>query len=183
MNVGAQGAGTVVVFAVHVIGDGTAHGDEAGSRRDGEKPSLGKKYVDDIVKSDSAFAADHSRGLVEAENPVETMTLDQIAARVETRITVTPPQAKRKQGVGFRGVENPGYLVIPSWFVDLAMFGPWISTPGKDTLGVERPWMPCAFGQSRGRLRLSFRRAAKGWSRRAHSSATPGRVTSGSYTI
>lgn len=168
MDVSAKGSGTVMVLAMHVVGDCPAHGDEAGSRCDREKPPLGKKYIDNVAESNTALAADNSRGLVESENPVEAMTLDQVAACVEAGIAITPALAKREQGAGLSGTEDLSYLVIPSWFVYLTVLDPWIATPGANPFCVQRGRKLFACGQGLGRLRLWFRRAARGWSGRTH---------------
>ena len=145
----AKGAGTVMVLAVYVVCDCPAHGDEAGSRRGREKPSFRKKYVDKIAESDTALATDHPREFVEAENPVQAMTLDKVAACVEARIAVTPAQAERKQGARLGSAQDLLYLVIPTRFVHLTMLGPWIAAPGKNTLGVQRGRRPFPFGHGR----------------------------------
>jgi hypothetical protein len=150
VNVSAKGSSTVMVLAVYVVCDCPAHGDETCSRRDGEKPSFGKKYVDQLAESNTTLATDYSRGFVESQNPVQAMTLNQAAACVEARIAVTPALAKRKQGARLGGVEDLGYLVIPSRFVYLGMLDPWIAAPGKNTFGAKRGWRALAFGQACG---------------------------------
>lgn len=149
VNVGAKGSGTVMVLAVYVVRYCPANRHEAGSRRDRKKPSLGKKCVNKIAESDATLATDYSRGFVETQNPVQAMTLNQAAACVEARIAITPAVAKREQGARLGGVENLGYLVIPSRFVYLTMIGPWIATPGKNMLGVRGGWRAFACGQGR----------------------------------
>lgn len=150
VNVSAKGPCAVMVLAMYVVCDCPAHGDETCSRRDGEKPPFRKKYVDKIAESNATLAADHTRGFVETQNPVEAITLDQAAACVEARIPVTSALAKGKQAARLSGIEDLGNLVIPSWFVYLTMLGPWIAAPGKNTLGVKRGWGAFAFGQTRG---------------------------------
>lgn len=166
-NVIAKGPGTMMVLAVYVIGDCPGHGDEAGSRRDWQEPSLGKKYVDNIAESDTALAAHHSGGFVETKNAVEAMTLDQVAACVEARIAVTPAQAKRKQGAGGSGVEDFGYLVIPGRFVYLTVLDLWITAPRENTL---RGW----------RDRRAFRQACRSLS--LHINCTRRKLRRGAHT-
>ena len=150
VNMSAKGPSAVMVLAVYIVCDRPAYSDETCPRRDGEKPPFGKKYVDKIAESDATLAADHTRGFVETQNPVEATTLDQPAACVEARITVTPAPAKRKQPARRSGIEDLRNLVIPSRFVYLTMLGSWIATPGKNMLGVKRGWGVFAFGQARG---------------------------------
>jgi hypothetical protein len=83
----------VVVLAVDVVGNRSANGDKAGAGRDGKKPPSREKYLDDVGEVDSAFATQHARGLVEAENAVETAAVNQFTASVEARITITPAKA------------------------------------------------------------------------------------------
>lgn len=170
MNVSAKGPCAVVVLPMHVVCDCPAHSDEACSRRDREKPTFGKKYVNKIAKRDTTLAADHSRGFVETQNPIEATTLDQVAACVKARIAVAPALAIGKQAARLSGIEYLGNLVIPRWFVYLAMLGPRITAPGKNLLRVKRRrgTFTFAFGQVCGWLRLSLRRAERRWTRRAH---------------
>ena len=149
MNVSAKGTCAVMVLAVYVVCDCPAHSDEAGSRRNGQKPPSGKKYVDKIAESDATLAADHTRGFVETQNPVEAATLDQVAACVEARIPVTSAPAKGKQAARLSGIKDLGNLVIPSWFVYLTMLGPWIAAPGKNLLGVKNSREAIASRQAR----------------------------------
>lgn len=150
VNVSAKSPCAVMVLAMYVVCDCPAHSDETCSRRDGEKPPFRKKYVDKLAESDATLAADHTRGFVETQNPVEAITSDQAAACVEARISVTSALAKGKQAARLGGIEDLGNLVIPSWFVDLTMLGPWIAAPGKNMLGVKGGWGAFAFGQTRG---------------------------------
>jgi len=150
VNVSAKGPCAVMVLAMYVVCDCPTHSDETCSGRDGEKPPFRKKYVDKIAESGATLAADHPRGFVETQNPVEATALDQPAACVEARITVTPAPAKGKQPARLSGIEDLWNLVIPSWFVYLAMLGSWIAAPGKKMLGVKRGWGVFAFGQARG---------------------------------
>jgi hypothetical protein len=76
VNVSAKGPCTVMVLAMYVVRDCSAHRDETCPRRDGEKPAFRKKYVDKIAEGDATLAADHTRGFVEAQNPVEAITSD-----------------------------------------------------------------------------------------------------------
>ena len=139
VNVSAKGTCAVMVLAVHVVCDCSAHSDETCSRGDGEKPPFGKKYADKIAERDATLAADHTRGFIETQNPVEAMTLHQAAARVEARIPITSASAKGKQPARLSGMEYLGNLIIPSGFVNLAMLGPGVASPGKDIFGK----LPC----------------------------------------
>src|SRR5215469_7957103 len=119
VNVSAKSPCAVMVLAMYVICDCSAHSDETCSWRDGEKPSFRKKYVDKIAESNATLAADHTRGLVETQNPVEATTLDQPAACVEARIPVASASAERKQAARLGAAQNFVNLVIPSGFVYL----------------------------------------------------------------
>lgn len=150
VNVSAKGPCAVMVLAVNVVRDCAAHSDETCSRGDGEKPPFGKQHIDKIAESDATLTANHTRGFVEIQNAVEAPTLDQAAACVKARIPVTSAPAKGKQAARLSGIEDLGNLVIPSWFVYLAMLSVWIAAPGKNMLGVKRGWGAVAFGRARG---------------------------------
>jgi hypothetical protein len=139
-----------MVLAVYIVCDCPTDGDETCSRRDGEKPAFGKKYVNKIAESDATLATDHTCGFIETQNAIEAFTLDQCTACVETRIAVTSASAKGKQAARRSGIEDAGNLVIPSGFVYLTMRGSWIAAPGKNMLGAKRGWGTLAFGQARG---------------------------------
>ena len=59
-DVGAKGAGDVVVFAVDVVGDGAAEGDVLGSWGDGEEPAAGDGEVEDLGERDAGFGGEDS---------------------------------------------------------------------------------------------------------------------------
>ena len=150
VNVSAKSPGAVMVLPMYVVCDCPAHSDETCSRGDGEKPPLGKKHIDKIAESDATLAADHARGFVETQNPVEPMTLHQVAACVKARIPVAPALAIGKQAARLSGTEDLANLVIPSGFVYLSMFGPGVAPPGKNMSGVNWVGRAYLFGQARG---------------------------------
>ena len=97
VNVTAESSSAVMVLAVDVVGDGPANSNEASARRDGKKPSSRKKYIENVGQADTTFAANHARRFVETENAVEASAVDQFAAGVETRITVTTSETMGEQ--------------------------------------------------------------------------------------
>jgi hypothetical protein len=133
VNVSAKGPRAVMVLTVYVVCDSPADSDETGSRRDREKPPFWKKHVDKITEGDATLTADHARGFVETQNPVEALAFDQAAICVEARISITSAVAKGKQAARLSVLEDLGNLVIPSGFVDLTMLGPRVAPPGKNT--------------------------------------------------
>src|SRR4029077_17068298 len=96
-DVSAEGSRAMMVLPVDIVGDGSANGDEARTRRDGGKPSFREKYVDDVGKADSAFATQHASRFVESQHAVETAAIDQLAAGIETRVPITAAKAIGKQ--------------------------------------------------------------------------------------
>ena len=120
-DVSSEGSRTVMVLAVDVVGNGSADGNEARAGRDGKEPSLRKEYVENIGEADAAFAAEYARRFVETENAVETATVDQFAAGVETRIAVTAAEAMGEQRAGRGGLENFRHLVVPRRLVDVTV--------------------------------------------------------------
>jgi hypothetical protein len=96
-NMSAEGPGTVMVLAMHVVGDSSANRHKTSAGSHWKEPSLGKKNVDDSGEADPAFAANHSTGFVKTENPVETPAVDKPAPSVETRIPIAATESIRKQ--------------------------------------------------------------------------------------
>src|SRR6516162_8001784 len=132
LNVGAKGAGTVMVLTMDVVCDRAADGDEAGAGSHGHKPAFGEEGLDDIRQAHAAFAANHSRRFVETQNTVQTMAVDEVAARVEAGITVAAPDTKGQQGAGSGRGENFRDLVVPGGLVHIAMRDLRVAAPGKD---------------------------------------------------
>ena len=86
----------MMVLAMDVIRDGASDGHKACARCNGDKPPFGEEHPKNIGETDAAFAADHPCRFVEAEDSVETMAVNQVAASIETRIAVTATEAKGK---------------------------------------------------------------------------------------
>jgi hypothetical protein len=82
-----------MVLTVHVVGNGSADGDEASAGRGRKEPSFREKYVDDVGKADAAFAADHASGFVKTEDAVESATVNQLSSGVQTRVAVAAAEA------------------------------------------------------------------------------------------
>jgi hypothetical protein len=97
LNMRTKRPGTVMVLAVHVVGDGAPHGHKGRPRRDGQKPTFGQKDIEDFGQADTAFATHDSRGFVETENTVETAAFDEFAVAVQARIAIAASQTKGKQ--------------------------------------------------------------------------------------
>jgi hypothetical protein len=95
-----------MVLTMNVIRNGPTNGDETSAGCDRKKPSLREKYVDNIGKAYTALAAHYARRFVKGKDAVESATIDQFAAAVETRIAVAAAEAIRKQRAGCGGFEN-----------------------------------------------------------------------------
>jgi hypothetical protein len=119
----------MMIFAMDIIGDRPADGDEAGSGRNGEKPAPRKKYVDNIGETDSTFAAHHAAGLLKPENSIQPATIDQLAAVIQTGVAVTAAKAvgQERSGCGIR--QNFRYLVVPRRPMNMAVSSLWVTSP------------------------------------------------------
>jgi len=113
----------VVVLAVDVVRDHSAHGDIAGAGRDGKEPSFRKKYVNNLGKTDAALATQHAGRFIKTEEAVEAPAIDQFAAGVETRVAVAASQAIREQGTGCGGAKQFRHLVVPCRFMNMLVRG------------------------------------------------------------
>ena len=133
-----EGSSAVMVLTVDVVGNRSAHRNEASAGRDGKKPSLRKEYVDDVGEADAALAAEQARGFVETEDAVETAAVDQSAAGVETRVAVAATEAIREQGSGRGSLENPRDLVVPSRLVDVMVRDFRVTSPRENSLDGRR---------------------------------------------
>src|SRR5208282_40240 len=105
-HVGTKGSRAVMVLTMNVIRNGPTNGDEPRAGCDRKKPSLREKYVDNIGKAYTALAAHYARRFVKGKDAVESATIDQFAAAVETRIAIAAAEAIRKQRAGRGGFEN-----------------------------------------------------------------------------
>src|ERR1700691_4101638 len=128
-NVPSESSGAVMVLAVNIVGNSPANGNEAGSWRDGQKPSFRKKHVDNVVKAHARFAAQHATGRVKTKNAVKSPAVDQFASCAETGITVTPPLPIREQRTRRGTPENLRYLIVPRGLVNVRVRGFRIAAP------------------------------------------------------
>jgi hypothetical protein len=127
-----------MVLTVDVVGNRSAHGNEAGAGRDGKKPSLRKEYVDDVGEADAAFATKQASGFVETEDAIETAAVDQSAAGIETRVAVAAAEAIREQGSGRSRLKNFRDLVVPSRLVDVMVRDFRVTSPRENSLDGRR---------------------------------------------
>ena len=134
-NVSAEGSSAVMVLAVNIVGDRSAHGDEARAGRDRKEPSFRKKYVDDVGEADAAFATQHASGFVETQNAVEAAAVDQLTARVEARVAITAAQGHKGAGSRCSSFENFRQLVVPCGLVDKLVRGLRITSPRENLFG------------------------------------------------
>jgi len=132
-HVSAKGSSAVVVLAVNVIGNGPANRDEPSARCDRKKPSPGEEYIDNIGKADTILEAQHARRFVKAKNAVESTTIDQFTAAIETRIAIAAAEAIRKQRTGDGGFENLGQLVVPRRPVNTLVHNFRVTAPRKNS--------------------------------------------------
>jgi hypothetical protein len=94
----AEGAGAMMILAVHVVGDGAAERDEARSGRHRQKPAARNRQGQDLVEQDAGFAAQQPRLLIEGDEAIERTRIDQPTAGVQTDIAITAPVAEGQYG-------------------------------------------------------------------------------------
>jgi hypothetical protein len=85
-----------MVLAMHVIGDGAAHGDEARSRRDRQEPAARHDQLEQLIERDAGFTAQHAAGLIEGDETVESARPEQGAVLVQAAIAVAAALAERE---------------------------------------------------------------------------------------
>src|SRR6185312_10989990 len=71
-NVPAESSGDMMIFAVDVIGNGAAHGDELGSRKDGKEKASRHCEIENFSEGRTGLAAENSGRGVEVEQAVDT---------------------------------------------------------------------------------------------------------------
>ena len=83
---------------MHVVGDGTAHGDELGARQHRQAPAPRNGQALDVAQHHARFADQPAARLVEADEAVEVRRTPQHAVGVEALIAVAAPQAVGNAG-------------------------------------------------------------------------------------
>ncbi len=69
-------AAAMVVFAVYVVGDGAADGNEFGAGCDWQKPAERYEDVEDFRQGDACFAAQEACLLVEGDEALEVCEVE-----------------------------------------------------------------------------------------------------------
>ena len=88
----------VMVLAVNVSGDGAAHGHELGSGGHGEKPSTGKKVLNDFGEAHAAFTFKLPRSGIEGKEPVQQDVPNHAGVFVQCGVTVAASEAAGNVG-------------------------------------------------------------------------------------
>ena len=96
-HVAAQGAGAVVVLAVHVIGDGAAERHVLRAGGDRQEPSLRHDESEDLGQAHARLAAHDPEVAIECQEAVEPPCDEQRAAVVQARVAVAPSEPVRKR--------------------------------------------------------------------------------------
>ena len=114
----AEGPGLVVILAVHVVGDGAAHGDELRARKHRQAPAARNEKALDVAQHHTGFADQPAVSLVEADEAIETRCVPQHAVGVEAFIAVAPAKtvgdagsAARQLGGDPAAIAKPDHLV------------------------------------------------------------------------
>jgi hypothetical protein len=90
------------MVAVHVGGDGAAHGDPGGSRRDRGHEAARHERVDQIAERDPRLAFEDAGRSIEGEHPVEAGGQDRATAGRPCRIAVGAPGPAREHDAAGR---------------------------------------------------------------------------------
>src|SRR5579863_684709 len=92
-----EGAGAVVVLAMHVVCDGSAERNESGSWSNRQKPPLRQSQLDHVVEGDTCLAAEDPKAWIEGDEAIEMTRTEANAAIVETVIAVAAAKTIRQQ--------------------------------------------------------------------------------------
>ena len=119
VHVRAEGAGMLVVLAVHVVRDRAAEGHELRSRHDRREPAVRHGHAQQPVERQPGLGAQHAALAVEGHDAVEPVGDDQPPALVQAHIAVgaAHPEAQARpalgRGCGAHLVEKrrPGHFV------------------------------------------------------------------------
>ena len=99
-DVAGEGAGVLVVFAVDVVGDGTAEGDVFGAGGDGEEEAARDGEVEDLGEGDAGLGGEEAGLRVEGDEAVHAGGLEEIAAFEEADVAVAAAHADGEGAVG-----------------------------------------------------------------------------------
>src|SRR5208283_4098045 len=83
----------MMVLAVNVCGNGSAHGHILCSRRHGQKPTAGKEVLNDLGEAHTALAFELAGSTVEGEKTVQPDLPDHAGIFVQGSVAVAAPQA------------------------------------------------------------------------------------------
>ena len=82
-------SGAMMVLAVYVVCDGSAHGHQGRTWCDVRKPASRKRDIDDFAQQDSRLALEDTGIWIEADKSIEAARMQQCAALIETYVAVT----------------------------------------------------------------------------------------------
>jgi hypothetical protein len=86
--VAAKRAAAVVVFAMNIVGDGAANGDEFSAWCDGQEPAARYEEVEDFGQGDACFAAQDACLPVEGDEALQVCEVERYAVLIEATVTV-----------------------------------------------------------------------------------------------
>jgi len=99
----AEGAGAVVVLAMHVVGDRAADRDVARAGNDRKEPAARHGEVEDFGKQHAGLAAQDAGDGIETDETVQAARMQQRAAVVQAAVAVAAAVAVGEQrSAGFR---------------------------------------------------------------------------------
>ena len=84
----AEGAESVMVLSVDVVGDGTADGHELCARHDRQCPSPGNEQSLNVSQQNAGFAMQQAGRIVKADEAIEPGHLPEHAARIQAGVPV-----------------------------------------------------------------------------------------------
>ncbi len=82
-----------MVLAVHVVGDGAAHGHVLGARRDREEEAAREREVDDLGEQYPGLAAQDAARGIEGNQVIQVARAQQRVAVVQARVAVAAADA------------------------------------------------------------------------------------------
>ena len=94
----AKGSGQMVVFAMHVIGDGTAYSNKPCARDNREKPAPGYNNCQYLIERHARLAVQYSLLRIQADKPIQTPGTEMTGIAINTAVAVAAPVTVGKYG-------------------------------------------------------------------------------------
>jgi hypothetical protein len=95
-----EGSSTMVILAMHVVGDASANRREPGSGSHRKEPAPGHEQPDDFGERRSTFTFENARPLIERSESRHSRSIEKRLPVVETDIAIAAPESTRQHETG-----------------------------------------------------------------------------------